>query len=60
MMAQTTGLEPGTLSYSIKDAHIYINQIDKIELMINITRLLSKENYKEDIKTLKLNDKRRK
>ena len=37
-----------------------INQIDKIELMINITRLLSKENYKEDIKTLKLNDKRRK
>ena len=37
-----------------------INQIDKIELMINITRLLSKENYKEDIKTLKLKDKRRK
>lgn len=34
MMAQTTGLEPGKLSYSIKDAHIYINQIDKIEEQI--------------------------
>lgn len=31
MMAQTTGLEPGTISYSIKDAHIYVNQIDKME-----------------------------
>ena len=31
MMAQTTGLEPGTVSYSIKDAHIYINQIEQME-----------------------------
>ena len=31
MMAQSTGLEPGIISYSIKDAHIYINQIDKME-----------------------------
>lgn len=31
MMAQTTGLEPGIVSYSIKDAHIYVNQIDKME-----------------------------
>lgn len=31
MMAQTTGLEPGIISYSIKDAHIYVNQIDKME-----------------------------
>lgn len=34
MMAQTTGLEPGKLSYSIKDAHIYIDQIDKIKEQI--------------------------
>lgn len=26
MLAQVTGLEPGTLDWSIKDAHIYINQ----------------------------------
>ena len=31
MMAQTTGLEPGVVSYSIKDAHIYVNQIDKMK-----------------------------
>ena len=34
MMAQTTGLEPGKLSYSIKDAHIYVNQIDNMEEQI--------------------------
>lgn len=28
MMAQVTGMEPGVLSYSIKDAHIYVNQVD--------------------------------
>jgi len=31
MMAQTTGLEPGTVSYSIKDAHIYINQLEEMK-----------------------------
>ena len=31
MIAQTTGLEPGVIAYSIKDAHIYVNQIDKME-----------------------------
>lgn len=34
MMAQVTGLEAGTLSYSIKDAHIYINQIEGIKEQI--------------------------
>jgi len=28
MMAQVTNLEPGIISYSIKDAHIYIDQLD--------------------------------
>lgn len=30
-MAQTTGLEPDKIYYSIKDAHIYVNQIDKMK-----------------------------
>lgn len=28
MMAQVTGLEAGIMSYSIKDAHIYVNQVE--------------------------------
>jgi len=31
MMAQTTGLEPGKMIFSINNAHIYINQVDKME-----------------------------
>ena len=31
MIAQVTDLEPGTISYSIKDAHIYVNQLEGIE-----------------------------
>lgn len=31
MMAQATNLEAGTVSYSIKDAHIYINQIEEMK-----------------------------
>lgn len=31
MLAQVCSLEPGTLSWSIKDAHIYVNQIDPIK-----------------------------
>lgn len=31
MIAQVTGLEPGIISYSIQDAHIYVNQIDGIK-----------------------------
>lgn len=30
LLAHCTGLQPGTLDYSIKDAHIYVNQIDGI------------------------------
>ena len=30
MLAQVCGLQPGTLDWSIKDAHIYVNQIDPI------------------------------
>lgn len=31
MLAQVCGLKPGTLSWSIKDAHIYVNQIEPIK-----------------------------
>lgn len=34
MIAQVTNLEPGTIRYSIKDAHIYVNQIDGIKEQI--------------------------
>ena len=31
MLAQVCGLKPGTLSWSIKDAHIYVNQAEPIK-----------------------------
>lgn len=34
MIAQVTGLEAGTLNWSIKDAHIYVNQINGINEQI--------------------------
>ena len=34
MLAQVTGLKPGTLDWSIKDAHIYVNQLDGVKEQI--------------------------
>lgn len=34
LIAQVTGLEAGTLDWSIKDAHIYLNQIDGVKEQI--------------------------
>ncbi|MCR5041099.1 MAG: thymidylate synthase [Clostridia bacterium] len=34
MLSQVTGLKPGTLNWSIKDAHIYVNQIEPIKEQI--------------------------
>ena len=31
MLAQVCGLQPGTLDWSLKDAHIYVNQIEPIQ-----------------------------
>lgn len=31
MMSQVTSLKPGKISYSIKDAHIYVNQIEAVK-----------------------------
>ncbi len=36
MLAQVSGLKVGTINYSIKDAHIYVNQIDGIKKQIEI------------------------
>lgn len=34
LLAHCTGLEPGTIDWSIKDAHIYVNQVDGIKEQI--------------------------
>lgn len=34
MLSQVTGLKPGTLDWSIKDAHIYVNQVEPIKEQI--------------------------
>ena len=34
LIAQVTGLKPGTIDWSIKDAHIYVNQVDGIKEQI--------------------------
>ncbi|MCD7847985.1 MAG: thymidylate synthase [Oscillospiraceae bacterium] len=34
MLAQVTGLKPGTVDWSIKDAHIYVNQISGVDEQI--------------------------
>lgn len=45
MLAKTCNLKPGTLDWSIKDAHIYINQIDGIKEQIR--RMDELGDYKE-------------
>lgn len=35
MIAQVTGYKPGTIDWSIKDAHIYVNQVEPIEEQIH-------------------------
>ena len=34
LIAHVTGLKPGTIDWSLKDAHIYVNQIDGIKEQI--------------------------
>lgn len=34
LVAQVTGFKPGTINYSIKDVHIYVNQVDGIKMQI--------------------------
>ena len=54
MIAQVTNLEPGTIKHSIKDAHIYVNQVKGIKEQIGREReynKLSKLSV-EDLKTI--------
>ena len=37
MLAHVSGLKPGTIDWSIKDAHIYVNQIDGIKEQLSRT-----------------------
>lgn len=59
LIAQVTGLKPGTLDWSIKDAHIYVNQVAGIKEQILRGELLdsinsmSKESLQELKSTLK-------
>ena len=55
LFAKSTGLEPGTLDWSIKDAHIYVNQIDGIYEQIRNGELLDALNgvSKEDLILMK-------
>jgi thymidylate synthase len=55
MIAKVTGLKPATISYSIKNAHIYVNQIDGIKEQIkhaNTYKRFSKMS-REELMTLK-------
>lgn len=52
LFAKCSGLEPGTLDWSIKDAHIYVNQISGIEEQLNREKIFDKLS-KYSKKTLK-------
>ena len=57
MIAQVTDLKPGTIDYSIKDAHIYVNQIDMIKEQIrraNRFKQLSRMSTEEVQKVLEI------
>ena len=55
LFAKSTGLEPGTLDWSIKDAHIYVNQVEGIKEQLGRGELLDKlRSYsKEDLIKIK-------
>lgn len=55
MIAQVTGLKPSTISYSIKDVQIYVNQIDGIKEQISHANKYNKlsKMSREDLLKLK-------
>ncbi|MBR6690727.1 MAG: thymidylate synthase [Bacilli bacterium] len=54
LFAKSTGLEPGTLDWSIKDAHIYVNQIDGIKEQLENENILNKFNSMSKSRLLEL------
>jgi len=60
LIANVTGLEAGTLDWSIKDAHIYVNQVEGIKKQIlrgNILSTIEKCNKKDLMSTKKVLEK---
>ena len=55
LFAKSTGLAPGTLDWSIKDAHIYVNQVDGIKEQIQNGEILDSVNNlsKKDLISIK-------
>ena len=56
MLAKTNGLEPGTLDWSIKDAHIYVNQIDGIKEQVKNWEILKDFESKSKDELIKIKD----
>lgn len=57
LFAACTGLEPGTLDWSIKDAHIYVNQIDGIKEQLYNENILNELDFMPKIKLINLKKK---
>jgi len=56
LIANVTGLEPGTLDWSIKDAHIYVNQVDGIKEQIENGDILKDINSLSKSKLMELRE----
>lgn len=57
LFANVTGLEPGTLDWSIKDAHIYVNQVDGIKEQLQNGEILDNLNSFSKKKLIKMKEK---
>ena len=57
LFAKVSNLERGTLDWSIKDAHIYVNQVDGIKEQISRGEILEKVNQMSKKDLLKLKQK---
>lgn len=57
MIAQVTGYKPGTIDYSIKDPHIYVNQVDGIKEQIRRSNEYNKLSKMSKEELINLRDK---